>query len=116
MRAARNVAIIALLALCVAFVPGGGQTADTIIAALNIGFLAAIGLLGYRLYMENQLTITALSDRQRVAFYGAFGVIALMIAGYDELVGTAGGTLLLIGLILLSVLVIVRVWIDAHSY
>jgi hypothetical protein len=116
MKTLRNVAIIAVLAFGVAFIPGGGQTADTVIAALNMGFLAAIGFLGYRLYKENQLTITALSDRQRVAFYGAFGAIALMIAGYDELVGTPGGILLLIGVILLSVLVIVRVWVDAHSY
>jgi hypothetical protein len=115
-RTARNIAIIALLAFGVAFIPGGGQTADTVIAALNMGFLAAIGFLGYRLYMENQLTITALSDRQRVVFYSAFGVIALMVAGFDELRDTAGGTLLLIGLVLLSVLVIVRVWTESHSY
>ncbi len=116
MRMARNVAIIAVLALGVAFIPGGGNAADTVLSALTIGFLAAIGFFGYRLYRENQLTISTLTDRQRWLFYGAFGLIALMIAGYDEMTDTAGGLLIWIGVMALSVLVIVRVWTDANSY
>jgi hypothetical protein len=116
MRVVRNIAIIAVLALGVAFVPGGGAAADTIIAALTMGFLAAIGFLGYRLYMENQLTISTLTDRQRIVLYGALGVIAVMIAGADELLDSSGGVLIWIGLIALSVLAIVRVWTDSHTY
>jgi hypothetical protein len=116
MRVVRNIAIIAVLALGVAFVPGGGTVADTVIAAITMGFLAAIGFLGYRLYMENQLTISTLTDRQRIVLYGALGLIAVMIAGADELLDSSGGVLIWIGLIALSVLAIVRVWTDAHSY
>jgi hypothetical protein len=116
MQTARNITIIALLALGVAFVPGGGNVADTIIAALTMGFLAAIGFLGYRLYKENQLTIATLSDRQSVVLYGALGVIALMIAAADELLSSPSGILVWIGLIVLSVLAIVRVWTDANTY
>ena len=43
---------------------------------------------------QNQLTLATLSDGRRAIFYGAFGVIALLIAGSDELFSTGGGTLL----------------------
>ncbi len=47
MRAARNIAIIMLLALIVAEVPGGGDVADGIFAALTIVFMVAIAATGY---------------------------------------------------------------------
>jgi hypothetical protein len=116
MRTARNVAIIALLALAVAALPGGGTAADTTLAALFMGFLVAMGFFAYRLYMENQLTLSTLRDSQRALLYGAFGVIALMIAGADELLETGLGTLVWIGLLALSVLAIFRIWSEARSY
>jgi hypothetical protein len=116
MRAVRNVAIIAVLALGIAVIPGGGTAAETVLAALVMGFLAAMGLFAYRLYMENQLTLSTLRDFQRALLYGAFGVIALMIAGADELLETGVGTLVWIALVGLSVLAIIRIWTEARSY
>jgi hypothetical protein len=115
-RTLRNIAIIAVLALGVAFIPGGGAAAETVLAALLLGFLAAAGFFAYRLYMENQLTLSTLGDRQRALLYGAIGVIALMIAGTDEMLDTGLGTLAWIGLLALSVLIIVQVWREATSY
>ncbi len=116
-KTARNIAIIGVLALGVAFLPAGATTAQVALTALTMGFLAAIGFFGYRLYKENQLTLSVLTDRQRWLFYGAFGLIALMIAGYDQLVGGGGvGVIVWIGLVVLAVLVIVRVWQDANRY
>jgi hypothetical protein len=115
-RVARNVAIIALLALGVAFIPGGGAAAETILAALFMGFLAALGFLVYRLYMQNQLTLATLSDGRRAVLYGAVGAIALMLAGTDELLDTGGGTLLWIGVLALSVFAIISVWREATTY
>jgi hypothetical protein len=112
----RNVAIIAVLALGVAALPGGGTAADTVLAALLLGFLAAMGLFAYRMYMENQLTLSTLRDWQRAVLYGAFGVIALMIAGADELLSSGAGTLVWIGLIGLSGFAIFRIWTEARSY
>jgi hypothetical protein len=116
MRVARNIAIIAVLALGVAFVPGGGAAADTVLAALFMGFLAALGLLVYRLYMENQLTLATLADGRRALLYGAVGAIALMLAGTDELLDTGGGTLLWIGVLAISVFAIISVWREATTY
>lgn len=116
MRTVRNVAIIAVLALGIAVIPGGGTAAETVLAVLVMGFLAAMGFFAYRLYMENQLTLSTLRDFQRALLYGAFGVIALMIAGADELLETGVGTLIWIALVGLSVLAIIRIWTEARSY
>ena len=45
----RNVGIIALVALMVAAIPGGSDTAELLLAILSLGFLAALGFLGYPL-------------------------------------------------------------------
>ena len=116
MRVLRNIAIIAVLAVGVAFVPGGGAAAETLIAALFMGFLATIGVLGYRLYMQNQLTLSALADDRRALLYGAVGAIVLMIAGTDELLDTGLGTLVWIGVLMFSVLAIMQVWREANTY
>jgi hypothetical protein len=115
-KAVRNVAIIMVLALGVAFVPGGGNVASTIFAALTIGFLAAIAWLLYTLSRQNQLTLATLSDGRRAILYGSLGLIALLIAGTDEFFATGGGTLAWILLLGASVAAIWRVWLEANTY
>ena len=70
----RNVAIIMVLALGVAFAPAGGNIVDAVFTALTMGFLAGIAWMLYTLSRQNQLTLATLSDRRRAIFYGAFGV------------------------------------------
>jgi hypothetical protein len=115
-RTARNVAIVMLLALAVAFVPGGGNVVDAIFTALTMGFLAGIAWMLYTLSRQNQLTLATLSDGRRALFYGAFGMIALLIAGTDKLFTSGGGTLLWILLLGASVAAIWRVWTEANTY
>ena len=81
MRTARNVAIIMLLALAVAFAPGGGNFVDAVFTAMTMGFLAGITWMLYILSRQNQLTLATLGDGRRAIFYSAFGMIALLIAG-----------------------------------
>ena len=38
----------------------------------------------YVLSRQNQLTLATLTDGRRAIFYGAFGMIALLIAGVDQ--------------------------------
>jgi hypothetical protein len=114
-RTLRNIAIVMLLALVVAFVPGGGNAAATILAALTMGFLAAIAWMVYVMSRQNQLTLATLSDSRRAILYGALGMIALLIAGSDELFATGGGTVAWILLLGASVGAIWRVWVDANS-
>lgn len=116
MRTARNVAIVMVLALGVAFVPGGGNVVDAVFTALTMGFLAGITWMLYTLSRQNQLTLATLSDGRRALFYGAFGMIALLIAGTDKLFTSGGGTLLWILLLGASVAAIWRVWTEANTY
>ena len=116
MQTVRNVAIVLLLALGVYAIPGGGTAAETVIAALVMGFLAAIAFFVYRLYRENQLTLMTLTDGRRAILYGALGVIALMVAGADELLSSGAGTVAWIALIALSAFAVFRVWTEASTY
>jgi hypothetical protein len=116
MRNARNVAIVLVLALGVAFVPSGGNVLAAIFAAITMGFLAGISWMLYVLSRQNQLTLATLTDRRRAIFYGAFGLIALLIAGTTKLFSSGGGTVLWIVLLGASVAAIWRIWIEANTY
>jgi hypothetical protein len=115
-RTARNVAIIMVLALAVTVLPHGGNVVEAIFAAITLGFLAGISWMLYTLSRENQLTLATLSDGRRAIFYGALGMIALLIAGTDKLFSSGGGTLVWILLLGASVAAIWKVWIDANTY
>jgi Kef-type K+ transport system membrane component KefB len=114
-RAARNIAIIALLALVVAAVPGGGNLADGILAALMIAFLVIIGVMGFLVYRQNRLAYMTLDDRRRMILIGAIGAIVLMIAGADELLDTGAGLIVWIAVLGLAVFGIARVVADSRS-
>jgi hypothetical protein len=115
-RTLRDVAIILVLALVVAFAPNGGNVAETILTAITMGFLAALAWMVFVLGRQNQLTLATLTDARRAILYAALGMLALLIAGSDELFSTGGGTLVWIVLLGASVAAIWRVWIDANSY
>jgi hypothetical protein len=115
-RTARNVAIVMVLALGVAFAPSGENFADAVLTALTMGFLAGITWMLYVLSRENQLTLATLSDGRRAIFYGAFGLLALLVAGADKLFSSGGGTVLWILMLVGAVLAIYRVWTEANTY
>lgn len=117
LRTVRNVAIIALIALAVAFLPGGGQAADAAIAVLMLAFLATLGFVARQVYRENLLTFDTLPDDQRAVLLGSLGVIVLMIAGADELLGGGGlGAVLWVTLTACAVLAIIGVWTRSRAY
>lgn len=105
-----------LLALGVAFLPGGGNLAAAVITALTMALLAGIAWMVYTLSRENQLTLATLSDGRRAILYGAIGMLALLVAGSDKLFSTGGGTVLWILLLAASIAAIWRVWMEASSY
>jgi threonine/homoserine efflux transporter RhtA len=115
-KTARNVAIIMVLALGLAFLPGGGNAVDTITTAIGMAFLAGITWSIYILSKQNQLTLATLSDGRRAIFYGAFGMLALLVAGYHKLWSTGPGTLLWVVLLAGSVVAIWRIWTEANTY
>lgn len=116
LRNMRNIAIIAVVAFVVAFSPGGGNGADTVLTALTIGFLLALAAFAYQLYRDNQLTVATLSDGRRAVLFGAVGLIALLIAGTDEFFDSGGGTLAWLLLLVASGAAIWRIWAEANTY
>ena len=113
----RNVAIIALLALAVAVVPGGGTAAATLLQALLMAFLAAIAWFAYTIYRQQQMTLMTLTDGRRAILFGAFGLIVLMIAGYDKFREWGDGAIVgWIALLALAVVAIIAVWRQASTY
>ena len=115
MRTARNVGIILLLALPVAFLPHGDNVAEALLAALTMGLLAGISWMLYTLSRQNQLTLATLSDGRRAILYGGFGLIALLIAGADKMFATGGGSVLWILLFAAAAAAIWRVWMEANT-
>ena len=105
-----------LLALGVAFLPGGGNVAAAVLTALTMALLAGITWMVYVLSRENQLTLATLSDGRRAVLYGAIGMILLLIAGSDRLFASGGGTLLWILLLAASVAAIWKIWMEANTY
>lgn len=112
----RNIAIIAVLALALAVIPGGGSVASGLLAALSLIFLAAIGLLVARAWEQTSMTRDVMSDRQRAILYGSMGAIALMIAGLDEMLDTGAGTVAWLAIVGIAVYLAVTTWREASSY
>ena len=58
-------ALVALIALLLVVVPGGGPALNVLLTLLTIAFFLAIALFGYRLYREHRFTLDALPERDR---------------------------------------------------
>ena len=115
MIALRNIVVIALLALALTVLPGGGNVATALLTALTLVFLVAIGLLAARAWRESSLTRDVMTDRQRAIVYGSLGALALMIAGFDELLDSGGGTVAWLAIVGISVYLLVTTWRAAAS-
>jgi uncharacterized membrane protein len=115
-KAARNIGIIAVIALAIAFIPGGLGTAQLALAILSLAFLAAIGFLGYRLYMENKFTIWSMSDRHRAQLYGGLAVAFMTLTATNRLLGSGFGFVLWIALLSGSVLAVYQAWVESRRY
>lgn len=115
MRTVRNVAIILLLALGVAVIPGGGNVAQGFFALVTVMFLAAIGGLGYFLFRQQRFAWMTLTERQQAILLGALAAAILALAGADELVDSGLGLLAFLLLLGGAVIATIRVVAEARS-
>jgi hypothetical protein len=112
----RNIGIILALAAAVDFLPGGGNAAATVLTALMMAFLAAIAWLLYRVYHEQQLTLSTLSDGRKAGLFGSVGAIALLVVAYDDFRSWEGGILIWVALMAACIAVIFMIWRSATTY
>lgn len=116
MIAARNIAIIALLALAITVLPGGGNVTTAILTTLSLAFIAAIGLLVARFWRQQEFNRSAMSDQDRGILYGSLAALMLMVAGLDELLGSGPGTLIVLVVVGTAVYGLVTVYRNATTY
>jgi uncharacterized protein involved in cysteine biosynthesis len=85
-------ALVALIALALFVLPGGGSALNVVLTLLTIGFFVAIALLGYRLYRQYRFEIESLETTQRVVLYCAVGLAFLTFTATNRLfdIGGAG--------------------------
>jgi TRAP-type C4-dicarboxylate transport system permease small subunit len=82
--------LIALIALGLVLLPGGGEALSVVLTVLTIAFFAAIAMLGYRLYRENSFTLDSLEDRQRFVLYSSIGLAFLTFTATNRLFDQGG--------------------------
>jgi len=110
-KVARNVAIVALIAAAVEFLPGGGRVVEAFAAALWVVFAAGLAFFAYRLYRERHVDLYGLGDRHRALLYGAIAIGFVAAAAQPRMWRTGVGELVwfaLIGLTVYTLLVVYR--------
>ena len=95
METAWKFGLIALVALVLVVLPGGGNALDVLLTALTIVFFASIALLVARLYRQYRLDIQSLEPNVRLALYGSLAIAVVTFTGTDRLFNTGGVGVLL---------------------
>jgi uncharacterized membrane protein YebE (DUF533 family) len=109
--------VVALIALAVVVLPGGGTGLNLAGRLLTIGFFAAIGFLVYRLYRQYRFELDTLAERQRFVLYVSLGVAVLALTATSRLFDAGGaGVLAWFALVAASSYGIFWVWTHYRSY
>jgi hypothetical protein len=98
----RNFGILAVIALAVVVLPGGGPTVSVILTLLGAAFLIALGFFLLQLYRENRWTLESMERIYRVVLYSSIGLAFLTFAGYQKLWVSGGASGRVVWLALLA--------------
>jgi hypothetical protein len=109
--------IVALIALVLFLIPGGGSALDVMLTLLSIAFFVAIALLAARLYREHRFTIESLSDRERQVLYGSIGLALLTFAAARRMFDEGGfGVMAWLALLGLASYGVYWTWRSSQEY
>jgi hypothetical protein len=109
--------LVALIALALFLLPGGGTALEVALTLLTIAFFAAIAMLGYRLYRENQMTLDSLASSERLVLYASIGVAFLTFTATNRLFGEgAAGFFAWLALLGLASYGVFWVWNRSRRY
>ena len=116
MKAARNFAIVGLVALVIVLLPGGGPALNVVLALLAIAFFTAIAFLGYRMYRENRFLLDSLEQSHKLVLYGSIGLAFLTFTASPRLFNTGLGIVVWIFLLVLASYGVFWVWTQSRRY
>jgi hypothetical protein len=109
--------VIALVALAIVVLPGGGSALDAAVTLLTILFFAAIAFLGYRLFREHRFELDTLESGQRLVLYASIGLALVTFTATNRLFDIGGaGILLWLALLALCSYGIFWVWTKYRTY
>ena len=114
--AARNIAIVVLLAVVVWLAPGAGEGADFLAQLLNAIFIVAIAVICGILYRQYRGEIFSLGDEWRFALYAAIGVAVVTIALSKRMLATGSGSVAWFALVAGASYTLYLVWQHYRSY
>jgi hypothetical protein len=82
--------VVAVIALVLVVLPGGGSALDVALTLLTIAFFTAIAMLGYRLFREHRFELDSLEPRQRFVLYASVGLALLTVTATNRLFDEGG--------------------------
>jgi hypothetical protein len=113
---ARNIGIIALIALVVAFAPGGGQGADLVGKTLNAAFIIMTALIVGMLYRQYRGEIFGLGDQWRFALYAAVGLAIVTVSITSRMWSTGAGAVVWVAVVGACSYTLYVIWQRYRSY
>jgi hypothetical protein len=114
----RNFGILALIALALVVLPGGGPALTIVLTVLGIAFLVALCFFLLQLYRENRWTLESMDTLYRAVLYSSVGLAFLTFAAYQKLWvdGGTSGKVVWLGLIVLASYGVFWSWAQSRRY
>lgn len=117
MKTAAKFGLLALVALALVVLPGGGSALDVAITVITVAFFAAIAMLAYRLYREHRFELDALQQSERFVLYASVGLAFLTFTATNRLFDRGGaGVLVWLALLGLCSYGVFWVWMRYRRY
>ena len=112
-----KIGVIALVALVLVVLPGGGDALDVVLTLLTIAFFAAIAFLGYRLFRQYRFELETLTGPPAAGALRSVGGAFLTFTATNRLFDTGGlGVLAWLALLGLCSYGVFWVWTQYRSY
>ena len=112
----RNIAILVVIALVVAFAPAGGEGADLVRKVLNAAFIVVVALIVGTLYRQYRGEIFGLGDQWRFALYAAVGLAIVTVSITGRMWETGAGAIIWIAVIGACSYALYVIWQRYRSY
>ncbi len=114
MKHVRNIAIIALIALAVDLIPGGGKGASSFQQLLYLLFLGTLGWFVAILYRQHRTSLYSLGDRRRGILYASIGALVLVLSALWRVSGASAVVALVVAGA--AIYAIVMIVVSARQY